>query len=126
MIAGRVVYYHKRLALIEPEYDECGEGDACDKTKERDGYCAECPVGEAWRGFRADTEEDLRERGITTHTFDSLWRDLCRVYDLDSTQGGEGANPEWTIQAHDLVQITRSERRKAERIDRWNLKQAKG
>lgn len=106
----------------------------CDAPlSEREKGCPDCEVTILFNGFKsqclqvlADDEAErarrfeLEGRTRSHWQFDELLADLNRVAATEALVGEEGVAPYWTVTTYRLVQILRSERAKARRIDDWN------
>lgn len=103
------LYYSNSQSEIDPAHLDCGSD------------CADCPV----RTERAEFEEALVET-LTEKTGDK-WKayglhSLLQTV-VDISELAETDRTGWTLKTDRLVRILTSERRRFEKIERWNNRQ---
>jgi len=114
------------LEELDTDYDNCPQ--ACEERKTRNGYCEDCPAGEASDWFKEQVESELAKLGKETPEVlqfghRSLRATLTVIQNLEQVAGEDAISEEWDVTTERCVQILRWERRKARRIDQWNQKQ---
>lgn len=101
MTARRALYYHERLAQLDPDYLDCPDG--CGES------CADCPVVELERDFFEAAQREIGRE----YDARQIYRDVCLASRL---------RPRTTLERV-MRDIIEQEKARKRLIEEWNREQ---
>jgi hypothetical protein len=124
-----VLYHYRRLAKLDPDFDDCPE--PCATTgKDLGDFCATCEVRQSFEQYREGCGEEVAERCgddlFAQWSFVTLHRDLMRAFNSDAAVRGRGYPRGCSALEARLIDVVRNARFKVQRVDRFNREQEKG
>ena len=121
-----MVYHHRRLDDLDPDYDDCPEPCAASREDLND-FCAQCPVRHSFDEYRDGSVEEITERYgdevLEQWSFKALHVDIVRAFNSDAAVRGKGYPRGCSALEARLIDLARSARYKARRVDRFNREQ---
>ena len=123
IVAWQSFFYHRALAGIGFEYDECPDVCPLEANKISPAFCEECPKKEAKENFKNYSIEALDAHPKTRscwqkYGFDNLLRTVYDISDISENLARE----HWTVKTAQLVDALKTQRARLDRSDEANRK----
>lgn len=118
-----MLYHYKRLAKVDPDYDDCPESCAT-KGEDLADFCEGCEVRLSFEQYHEGSVEEITERYgdelLKQWSFGTLHRDLMRAFNSDAAVRGRGYPRGCSALEARMIDVVRHARFKMQRVDRFN------